>query len=193
MKKLLVLLATVLIVSGSVFAAVTFKIGPSYNLFSDSRISGLNTSFGFLYDLEKLNVGYKIEQGNLTITDDQNSANNFRLSTQINAIEISKNVAESAGLPVSVGLELGSVLTTGLAGTVGAPAAISQVSPLVGIYGGIAYESAGKQVTTSINASIGYRFIDIIDTAIPAGFTAGGANFKDLNSVIVNLGLAIKF
>ncbi|MFH2071002.1 MAG: hypothetical protein ABIJ11_07365 [Elusimicrobiota bacterium] len=193
MKKFAVLLSVLFICSGTVFSAVTFKIGPGYNMYADTRIMGLNTTFGFSYDLEKFTAGYKTEQGNITVTDAQASASNFRIATQINAIEVTKEIASPVGLPVSVGIELGSVLTTGLAGTVAAPAGISQVAPLIGIFGGVSYESAGKQVTTSLSANIGYRFVEINDIAVPGGFVAGGQNFTNLNGITITLGVALKF
>jgi opacity protein-like surface antigen len=199
MKKLAVVLAVMVIGYGTAAAAVQFVVGPGFNMYSDTRITGINTMFGFSYDLENFTVGYKVEQGNLTITD----ANvgvvpaaipvNFRVAAQINTIEVSKEIVKPAGLPVSVGLELGSIVTTGLFGTIAAPAGISQVSPLVGIFGGVSYESTGKQVTTSLMANIGYRFIDISDIAVPGGFVAGGKNFTDLNAITLNLGIALKF
>jgi hypothetical protein len=193
MKKLAVVLAVMVIGYGTAAAAVEFKVGPGFNMFSDTRITGINTMFGFSYDLENFTAGYKVEQMNLTVADAAASATNFRLTAQINTIEISKEIVKPAGLPVKVGIELGSVLTTGLAGVIAAPAGISQVSPLVGIFGGVSYESTGKQVTTSLMANIGYRFIDICDIAVPGGFVAGGKNFTDLDAINLNLGIALKF
>ena len=91
-----------------------------------------------------------------------------------------------------VGLEIGSINTTCLAGSVAAPA-MGQVSPVLGIYGGIKYDTVGKSVNTALYLNLGYRFIDIIDTAVPGGFTAGGANFKDLNAMHIEVGAAIGF
>ncbi|MEW6041603.1 MAG: hypothetical protein AB1633_08790 [Elusimicrobiota bacterium] len=194
MKKL-VLFVSLVLVSWPAFAAVEFTVGPGFNVFSDTRITGLNTSFGFSFDLDKFTAGYKTEQGNLTVTDAQASASNFRIATQVNAIEVKKEIVKPAGLPVNIGLEVGSVITTALAGTVN-PYALSQVAPLLGIFGGVAYEAEGKQVSTSINANIGYRFIDLTDISVaaaPATFTAGGRNFTDLNGINVTVSIGIKF
>ena len=121
-------------------AAVTFMVGPSLNTFSDTRVTGMGSSFTMMFPVDKLSVGYKIESQNLTVSDAKASANNFLLSNQITALVIEKEVARvNDELPVNVGLEFGSVLTTCLAGSVAGPAGMSQVTPLLGINGGIKY------------------------------------------------------
>lgn len=190
-----ILLAVLVVASGLavVSAAVSFQIGPSYNLPSDSRISGMGSRVTIGFDVADIKAGYFIENQNLTVVDAQNSANSFALHNQLTGLSIDKEVASIVGAPVSIGLELGSLQIQGLAGTVAAPAAISQVVPVIGINGGISYESAGKGVTSSLYAIIGYQFADITDTAVPAGFVAGGANFKDLNGLKVKIGVGLKF
>jgi len=175
-------------------AAVTFKVGPSLNTFTDSRITGLGSTFTMSFDLDKASAGYKMEQQNLTVTDAQNTANNFLLNAQISTLTMEKSVVHVTNeLPVKVGLEIGSMQLTGLAGTVAAPAALSQALPLLGVNGGIEYDSVGQSVSTSIFLNFGYRFIDLRDVAVPAGFTAGGINFKDLNALHIEVGVGIGF
>ncbi|MHB9156254.1 MAG: hypothetical protein ACYC5N_11315 [Endomicrobiales bacterium] len=197
MRKYVLLLSVFVLMFALVTAsqaAVTFKIGPSFNLFGDARVSGLGTGFNMMFDLDKLSAGFKTEQQNLTVTDAQNSANNFLVSNQVSLLVLDKEIAAVANdLPVTIGLELGSLQMTGLAGTVAAPAGISQALPVVGINGGIKYNSAGKGITTSLFLNLGYRFVDIRDVAVPAAFTAGGANFKDLNAVRIEAGVSLGF
>lgn len=172
-------------------AALSFRVGPAFNFFGDSRVKGMGTAFAIGFDLDKFTAGYKTEQQNLTINDEQNSNNNFRLSNQLNLLFIEKEIPN---LPfATIGMELGSAQTTGLAGTVAAPAAISQMVPVVGLNGGLKYENTGKMLTTTMFVNFGYRFFDITDTAIPALFTAGGANFKDLNAVRIEFGVGLQF
>jgi hypothetical protein len=191
--KIVLALAVVCSLSGISQAAVTFMVGPSINTFSDTRFTGMGNAFTMMFPVDKLNVGYKMEQQNVTVTDSQASASNFVLSSQITEFVIEKEVARiSEEAPVSVGLEFGSVLTTCLAGSVAGPAGMSQVNPILGINGGLKYVS-GKAITTSMFVNVGYRFVDLRDTAIPAGFVAGGENFKSLNAMHIDLGIGIGF
>lgn len=197
MKKCIKMLSVIAILCSLTVlaqAAVTFKLGPSLNNYGDSRISGMGSDFTMMFDLDKLSVGYKIEQQNLTVADAQNSANTFLLSNQITALVFEKDVARiGAEFPVNVGLEIGSIQTTCLAGSVAGPAGMNQVSPVLGIYGGVKYDTAGKSINTSMYLNLGYRFIDIRDIAVPVGFVAGGSNFKDLNALHIEIGAAIGF
>ncbi len=176
-------------------ATVTFMLGPSFNNFSDSRVSGIGSTFTMMFDMEKLDVGYKIEQQNLTISDAQSSSVNFMTSNQITALVAQKDIAHiSDELPIDIGLELGSMNITGLTGTIAAPAAISQVIPEVGINGGIKYDNSGKSINTALYLNIGYRFANIKNIPSAAtGFTAGGASLKDLSALRIEIGAAIGF
>jgi len=191
--KIVLALAAVCSISGIAQAAVTFMVGPSINTFNDSRFTGMGNSFTMMFPVDKLNVGYRMEQQNCTVSDALASASNFVLSSQITEFVVEKEVARLADdAPVSVGLEFGSVLTTCLAGSVAGPAGMNQVNPMLGINGGVKYVS-GKAITTSLFLNIGYRFVDIRDIAVPVGFVAGGANFKDLNAMHIDLGVGIGF
>jgi len=197
MKKvssLLVVFAVLLFLAAPAFSVVQFNIGPEFNLFSDARIVGSLTSAGFSFDVGPVTTEYLIEQGNLTFSDVLNSTNNFLVVGRVDAFRISREITTVVGLPVLVGIEFGSVMTTGQAGTQAAPAGISQIVPLIGLLGSVAYESkTDKGVITSVVLNIGYRIIDVRDTAVPGGFTAGGKNFTDFNSFVTGLRFGIKF
>ncbi len=193
MKKILVMLfvfVALLVGAASANSMMSFRIGPSFNFFGDSRLSGIGTGFAIGFDLDKFTAGYKTEQQNLNVVDAQNSANSFQLSNQLNLLFIEKDVPN---LPNTfIGMELGSARMIGLTGTVAAPGGISQMVPIVGLNGGLKYENVGKMLTTAMFVSLGYRFFDLTDTAAGT-FTAGGATFKDLNSVRLELGVSLQF
>lgn len=192
--KVLLACAVVCSLSSLSQATVSFMVGPSINTFSDTRITGMGNSFTMMFPVDKLNVGYRVEQQNLTVTDAKASANNFILSNQVTEFVVEKEVARlSEEAPVNVGLEFGSVLTTCLPGTVAGPAGINQVNPILGVNGGVKYVS-GKAITTTLFLNLGYRFIPINNiTAVAAGFTAGGENFKSLNAIHLEIGVGIGF
>lgn len=193
MRKVLLALVALVSAGAVVSAAVSFQIGPTYNLPSDSRITGMGNRVTIGFDVGDINAGYFVEQQNLTVTDAQDSTHSFILQNQLIGLSLDKDVAAVGPVPIAVGLDLGTLQIQGLAGTVAAPAGISQAIPVIGINGGVRYEGTGKGVSTSLYATIGYQFADITDTAIPAGFVAGGANFKDLNGLKVKVGISLKF
>ncbi|GEM_PF-4340359 len=195
MKKLGIAAAVLALAVATASAAVSFKIGPTFNSFADTRITGMSTGFTIGFDLDKFSLGYKVEQQNLQIADAANSASNMRFSNQLQLLCFDKEIASvSKDVPVSVGLEIGSMQSQSLPGTIAACAALSQVAPVIGINGGIKYENAGKSVSTAFYANIGYRFIDITDvTAATAGFVATGERVKSLDGMRMELGVAVTF
>ena len=194
MKRLVMLVAVVMALAvATASAAVTFKLGPTFNMFGNKMLSGIGNQVGIAFDLDKTaQIGIRMEQQNLVVTDPDASINNNRLSNQLTLLTFDKDVANiTKELPVTVGFELGQVCMESLAGTTAAVPALNQVAPVVGINGGLKYEIAGKVVTTALLLNIGYRLIDINDCAIPV--IGATQSLKDLSGLRVDIGLAVTF
>ncbi len=180
---------------GLASAKVGIKTGVDFNAFGDSRVSGQSTNVELLFDVtEDMVLSYKVSSGDLVVNDARTSANNFLLKTKINSLNFSRVVAMPVkNMPISVGLELGTLTTTALAGTVAAPVTASQTVPLAGLNGTISYETGSDNgVKTICSFMLGYRFADINDVAIPA-FTAGNQNLNDLNAITFGVQVGLKF
>lgn len=194
MKKSIVLsILMVFLLAGLANAKMGLRTGMLFNSFSDSRLTGQNTGVEIEYDLDAITVSYKVEQGNLTFTNSLNSANTMQLKTKIDSLTFSKNVANVAdGINIAAGLEIGTLTTTCLAGTVAAVAGLNQVNPLVGVNGKINYESTAKNGVTAVcSFLLGYRIVKINElAAVPY---AGGEQLKDLNSLNFGINVGLKF
>ncbi len=176
-------------------AKVGIKTGIDFNLFGDSRISGQNKNVEILFDAsDDITLSYKTGQGDLVVSDSRNSANNFLLKTKVDSLNFYKVVAAPVkNMPVSIGLELGSLTSAALVGTVAAPATASQSVLLAGIHGLLSYESeASNGVKTFFSLALGYRFIDFNEVALAAIFP-GNETLKNLSGLTVGVNVGIKF
>lgn len=96
---------------------------------------------------------------------------------------------------LAVGLDVGSVrLQQGpTSGAFAATGGLNQNKPFVGLSGVAGY---GTEVTDKVSAdmhlTLGYRFLDLNDTAI-TGAPAGESTFNDLNSFIIGVGIGFQF
>ena len=196
MKRLGLVVAVVMAVAvATASAAVTFELGPTFNMFGNSQVSGSGNTvkIGFPLDNNAV-VGVRMEQQNLTITAADNTINTTRMSNQLTLLTLDKKVSEvSKELPVTVGFELGSVTLQSLAGTCPAVATLNQVAPVAGIDAGIKYEVSGKTIVTAILLNVGYRFIAINHVADPVGVGLGDQALKDLSGLRIDLGLSVTF
>jgi hypothetical protein len=180
MKRFAILL-TVVLVAGTAFgAAVKFNTGMNYNLFSDSRITGMSQAMGFSYAVGDYEAGWTWENAVPTATD--STATSFPIAESISAMHIARVLSPS----LSAGLEFGQATTISLTS-----AAFNQVVPLLGLFGTVSYESKGKDVTTCIAANVGFRIVDIADCAPAAGWT--GPVVQNLNAINVGLTITIGF
>jgi len=195
MKKLiLVTLAVVTFASAQLMAAVNFRVGPSYNLYTDSRYTGMSTQYEVSYKADAFEIGYKIEQENITVKDDQNSANNIRLSSRLNLLSLHKRIVSVSDVNVNVVLDFGPMEITPLEGTVAiAGSEFAQVVPVIVIAGEVEYMNDGKILDAGLFVRIGYRYCDINDSTPPNLFTAGIENYKSLNAVKFDVGLKVIF
>jgi hypothetical protein len=172
MKKLCIILMLAL-VAGTSFGMVKFNAGMTYNMFADTRITGMNQTFSVSQTIGDMEASWLFETAPLTYTDETNAAT-VALSEQVNAIRMMKNLGA-----FSAGIELGSVSDLGL----------GVQAPLMGAVGAWTYQQAGKDITTSISASIGYRIVDVPDT-FPG---ASGIAVQNLNALGISLLISIGF
>ena len=188
-------LLTILLLAGVIAAnaAITFKIGPTFNFFDNRQLSGIDNTVGIAFDFGKEDqIGIRIEQQNLVVTNADGSRQNNRMSNQLYLFTWDRQVANiTKELPVTIGLELGSIQTESLPGTVAARPTLDQVSPVFGLNGGLKYEIAGKVITTAILFNLGYRFIELNDVFLPVGTSLQPV--KDLNGLRLDLGVAATF
>ena len=199
MKKLGIF--TVLLLAGVVAAdaAMTFKVGPTFNQFDNRQITGMDNSFGIAFDYGSNNqIGFRVEQQNLTITAADNSFINSRMFNQLLLLTFDREAANiTKAMPVTVGFELGSIQMQSLPGTWPLPQpALDQIVPVFGVNGGIKYEIAGKAITTAFLLNVGYRFIAINDVETPVtGVLPPGPDqpIKNLNGLRLDIGIAAKF
>ena len=194
MKRVAFLAAVVMALAvATASAAMTFKLGPVFNMFGSNELSGYGTQVGIGFDLANIGqVGIRMEQQNLVVTDPDASTNNNRLSNQLTLLTFDKDVANiTKEMPVTVGIELGGINMESAAGTTAVVRALEQTVPVVGLNGGIKYEISGRAVTTALLLNVGYRIIGINDVTAPV--IGATQHLKDLNGLRIDIGLAVTF
>ena len=195
MKRTLVVVITALMfMAGSAMAAVNFNTGVGYALYSDSRIEGMSTQFELSWQMDAIDIGYKIEEQSLTLSDAQAAVSNIQLKNRLSLMTIRKDIISDVGIDVKALLEFGPMVITPLAGTVAiAGSTLNQVVPVIGISGEVNYMNKGKVLDAGIVVRLGYRYVDINDSVDPAAFAPGGQNITDLHAVNAEVGLKVKF
>jgi len=193
MKKIGIFLCAVVLtffVIGRGYAQVSLDLGSTFNSFADSRIKGQGSSFGFLFDLgADMTAGYVTESANISLASDL-LAPIYPGTVDVSEIRVLRNLGSIAGLNTAVGLGVG---TTRISAAAAAPfVGVNTNTSVLEILTNIAYLSKeGAKVTGKISLTIGYRIIDIADVLVPFG--AGSKTLSDLNSIILGLGVALKF
>jgi len=192
MKKILVAILLFLF-AVPVFATIQFNISPSFNLFSDKRITGQSIAFSILFDLGDMKAGLLSEGGDYTVTNEANSVNYFFSTVSMKGVRFQRDVVALKDVAsAAIGLDIGTANIFGLAGSVAVPAGFNQMSPFVDLLGNIVYTpKSSSKVNSSIFLNIGYRVLDIMDVAIPFG--AGTRSLADMNSWFAAIGAGIEF
>jgi len=196
MKKIGIFLCAVVLtffVIGRGYAQVSLDLGSTFNSFADSRIKGQGSSFGFLFDLSgDMTAGYIMESANINLTSDRAAAPGTAPGTMdISVIRLLRNLVSTAGLNAGVGLGVGTVSIVAPAAAPLAANVITNTSAIE-ILTNLNYlpKEVGK-VSGRISLTVGYRIIDIADVANPFG--AVSKTLSELNSIILGLGVALKF
>lgn len=190
MKRLGLLVAVLTVVAvATASATMTLDLGPTFNWFGNSQVTGTDNTVKIAFDLDKsAQVGIRMEQQNLVITSAGNTKLTNNMNNQITALTLDKKVASvTEELPVTIGFELGSVNMNN-----NNVAALNQIAPLAGVNAGIKYEVTGKVVTTAIGVNIGYRWVSINQVAQPTGNVTDNP-LKDLNGLRLDVGLSVSF
>lgn len=197
MKKWLGIWAGLFVAMGAIApaaqAAFRFDIEEGYNIFNDNRLEGQSRHFGFAFDLnDDIDLGFYFENADLQLTGDVGATppNVTKLGFDAQAIRVVKKFSKFLDAGVDLGTaKLQQGASTGFAAT----PALNQNKPFVGVHGTARYSADIKdKLSADMHVSIGYRFLDLNDTAI-AGAPAGEKTLDDLNALIVGVGVGFRF
>jgi len=191
---LILLTGLCLLISSPVLGVVEFQLAPGYNFFSDARITGQDTSFTLLFDLNETRIGYITERGSYQLTDEGDANREFNCMTFISGLRVIQTIAtfklkNDAAVTTSLGLDIATMDTIGLVGTVAAPAKITQSNPVTDILMNISFDGNNKNLNTHLFVNIEYRFADI--KGVDAPFAAGTRKFTSLSCFIFKIGMGV--
>lgn len=202
MKKISIVVCMFMFLVSAAHAAIRMNVGPSFNMFSDSRIQGMSTFCEIGYEFNSMFAGYKIEQSSLKYTDANGSESTFGISSQANLLTLTKSMSVVNDVPVYCGVELGSVVLSALTGTgnyfggVGVPATINQSQPVAGIFGGVSMQGDNKGFNPFLNLSMGYRFVSINGISSigwPGSLSVGEKTLSNLNAFKIEISVGASF
>lgn len=175
-------------------AAFRFDIEEGYNIFNDNRIEGQSRHFGFAFDLnEDIDLGFYFENADLQLTGDVGATppNTTKLGFDAQAVRVTKKFSKF--LDAGVDLGTAKIQQGSTSGAFAATAAINQNKPFVGIHGTARYATDIKdKLSADMHVSIGYRFLDLNDTAV-GGAPAGEKTVDDLNALQIGVGVGFRF